>query len=287
MKMLRKLIPYISVLLLVLAGCESRFRQPAKICPGKGSVSDAMAALQSQSKNLKALRANGQCLFEYRLEGKKKLQRENFNVKLWVNPPSEIYMQGDKPLLSKAIVLGSNEREFWLSIRPKEISTHWWGYWYEQDLSEGLIVNPRTLLESLGIGEVETQKDWSLSNEGPYDIISKRQQDVIIKKIYIYSCDYRMRKIEFFSSDGQIVADAELDKYKEVSDGFLIPSLIKVTTYSRDTGESMLSITLDLGSIRPATITGPRRNVLFEHTPPRGIKTVYRVVNGKWFEQNQ
>lgn len=285
--MLRKLIPYISAVILILAGCASEIRKPKEICPGKDSVADAFAALQSQSQNVVPLRANGQCRLEYYVEGKKKPQRENFNMRLWANPPVEIYMQGDKALIPKAIILGSNEQEFWLSIRPKEISTHWWGNWSEQDLSEGLVINPRTLLESLGIGEVETWQDWSLSNEGPYDIIAKREQGVVIKKIYIYSCDYRVRKIEFFNRDGQAIAGAELDKYKEVSDGFFIPSLIKVTTYAHETGESSLSITLDLKSIKPATITEPLRNVLFKLPQPRGFTNVYRIVNGKWFKQDQ
>jgi hypothetical protein len=282
-----KLIPYVAAVILVFAGCESRIRQPTKICPGKDSVTDALAALQTQSQNVTPLRADGQCWLEYFVEGKKKPQRENFEVKLWVNPPVEIYMQGDKALVPKAIVLGSNEREFWLSIRPKEISTHWWGYWSEQDLSEGLVINPRTLLESLGIGEVESHQDWSLSSEGPYDVISKLQQDAVIKKIYVYSCDYRVRKIEFFNQDDQVVAGAELDRYEEVSDGFFIPSLIKVTTYAQETGESSLSITLDLKSIKPATITEPRRNMLFKLPQPRGFTNVYRIINGKWLEQSQ
>jgi len=285
--MLRKIIPYISAAILILAGCESQIHQPINICPGKDSVADALAALKSQSQNVVPLRANGQCRLEYHVEGKKKQQRENFNMKLWANPPVEIYLQGDKALVPKAIILGSNEREFWLSIRPKEISTHWWGNWSEQDLSEGLVIDPRTLLESLGIGEVETQQDWSLSNEGTYDIISKRQQGVVIKKIYVHSCDYRVRRIEFFNRDGHVVAGAELDKYKEVSDGFFIPSLIKVTTYAQDTGESSFSITLELKSIKPATINEPRRNVLFKLPKPRGFTNVYRIVNGKWFKQAQ
>jgi len=126
-----------------------------------------------------------------------------------------------------------------------------------------------------------------LSNDGPYDIIAQRRQDVVIKKIYVYSCDYRVRKIEFFNRDGETVAGAELDRYKEVSDGFFIPSLIKITTYAKETGESSFSITLDLKSIKPATITEPRRNVLFKLPQPRGFKNVYRIVNGKWFEQAQ
>jgi len=287
MKFLRKLILYIPVIIVFLAGCESRIHQPSKICPGKDSVSDVLAALQSQSKNITPLRANGQCRFEYYVEGKKKPQQENLNVKLWVNPPVDIYMQGDKALVPKAFVLGSNEKEFWLSMSPKEISTHWWGYWSEQDLSEGLVINPRTLLESLGIGELESREGLSLSNEGPYDVISKRQQDVVIKKIYIYSCDYRVRKIEFFNKEGQIVAGAELDKYKEVSDGFLVPSLIKVATYSQETGKSSLSITLELSSIKPATITEPQRKVLFKLPRPRGFEKIYKIVNGKWFKQDQ
>jgi len=184
--MLRKLIPYVSAVILILAGCDSQIRQPMDVCPGKKSVTEALAALKSQSQNVVPLRANGQCRLEYYVEGKKKQQREKFEVKLWANPPVEIYLQGDKALVPKAIVLGSNEREFWLSISPKEISTHWWGYWSEQDLSEGLLINPRTLLESLGIGELETQQDWSLSNEGPYDVLAKRDQGVIIKKTGCY-----------------------------------------------------------------------------------------------------
>jgi len=287
MKIFRKLIPYIPVVMLLLAGCESGIRQPTKICPGKDSVSDALAALRLQSQNVVPIRANGQCRFEYYVEGKEKPQHENLGVKLWVNPPVELYMQGDKPLVPKALVLGSNEKEFWLALRPKEISKYWWGNWSEQDLSEGLIINPRTLLESLGIGEVESQQDWSLSNDGPYDIISKRQQDAVIKKIYIYSCDYRVRKIEFFNRDGQIVADAELDKYKEVSDGFFVPSLLKVTAYSEETGEITLSISLDLNSIKLEKMTEPKRNYLFKMPSQKGFTNIYRVVNGKWFKQAQ
>ena len=285
--MQKKAIAYITSLILLLAGCEARIHKPTQICPGKNSVAKALAALRSQSKQVAPLKANGQCRIDYYVEGKKKPQRENFEVKLWANPPDDIYMQGDKALVPKAIVLGSNEREFWLSIRPKEISSYWWGFWSEQDLSEGLVINPRTLLESLGIGEVETQKDWSLSNEGPYDVITKKQQDLVTKKIYVYSCDYRVRRIEFFNNDAVSVADAELDRYEEVSDGFFVPSLIKVTSYSPETGESSFSITLDLKSIKPATIIEPQRKLLFKPPPQRGFQNIYRIINGKWIRQTQ
>ena len=285
--MSRKLVLYITAVILLLAGCEAKIRKLTQICPGKNSVAEALAALRSQSKHVVPLRANGQCRLEYYVEGKKKPQRENLDVKLWVSPPDELYMQGDKALVPKAVVLGSNDQEFWLAIRPKEISKYWWGYWSEQDSSEGLIINPKTLLESFGIGDIESTQDWALSNEGPYDIITKKQQDVVIKKIYIYSCDYRVRRIEFFNEDGVPVADAELDRYEEVSDGFSIPSLIKVTAYDEETGEASLTITLNLKSIKQATITGPRRKLLFKRFPQRGFQNIYRIINGKWIKQNQ
>lgn len=280
-----KFNPYIAAAILILAGCTPKIRKPTEICPGKESVAEALAVLQLQSQKIVPLRAHGQCRLEYYVEGKPEPQSENFNMTLWANPPIEIYLQGDKALVPKAIVLGSNEREFWLSIRPKEISTHWWGRWSEQDFSERLVINPKTLLEALGIGGVDTEQKWSLSNEGTFDILTKRQRGVITRKIYIYNCDYRVRKIEFFDPRGQNVACAELDEYEEISEGFLVPALIKATTYNQDNAKDSLSITVRLRSITPANITEQRRKILFERPVPRGFKHVLEYRDGKWIEQ--
>jgi hypothetical protein len=282
-----KLIPYVAAAALVFAGCESVIRLPTEVCPGKGSVADALAALQSQSQNIVPLQAKGQCRLEYFVEGKNKKQRESLDIKLWANPPAEIYFQGDKPLVPKAVVLGSNQREFWLSISPKEISTHWWGQWSQQGSSEVPLINPKTLLESLGIGETDQDQDWSLDNEGAFDVLTKRQRGVITKKVYIYACDYRVRQIEFFDSEGRAVVLAELDKYQEVSRDFFVPTLIKLTAQGRGSGQDSFSIHLGLESIKPADISQPQRKYLFERRPPKGFKHVRRIVNGKWVEEPQ
>lgn len=283
----RRLIPPVAAALLILAGCAPEIQKRLETCPGKESVAEALAALRAHSQNMAPLKAAGQCRLEYYLEGKKKPQSENLSIKLWVNPPVEIYLQGDKPLVPKAIVLGSNEREFWLSISPKEISTHWWGQWSQQGSSEGPLINPRTLLEALGIGETDQDQDWSLANEGAFDVLTKREQGVITKKVYIYACDYQVRQIEFFDSNGQAVASADLDKYQEVSPGFFVPASIKLTTLGRSSGEDALSISLDLESIKPAEISQQQRKYLFERRPPQGFKHIRRIVNGKWVEEAQ
>ncbi|MHC4681108.1 MAG: hypothetical protein ACYTEK_20705, partial [Planctomycetota bacterium] len=277
----------IAFVLGTVAGCAPKTREPLEVCPGKSSAAEALVALRSNSKNMVALKARGQCHLKYYLEGKKKPQSESFDVQLWVNPPEELYLQGNKPFISKAIVLGSNDRQFWLAIKPKEISLYCWGNWSEQDSSEGPAINPGTLLEALGIAELEAGREWSLSNEGAFDVLTKRERGAITRKMCIYCCDYRIRKIEFFDSNGRAVARAELDGYQEVSEGFFVPAMMKVTTQGRDRAEDSLSITLDLANIKPAEITEPQRKYLFNLPPQKGFKNVRRIVNGKWVEDSQ
>jgi hypothetical protein len=281
-----KLITPIVAAALILAGCAPQFRMPTRVCPGKNSVDEALAALQAQSQKALPLMARGDSRVEFHMEGRKKPRKENFTAKLRANPPAEFYLQGDKSILTKAIMLGSNEQEFWLSIHhPKEISTHVWGKWAEQDSAGGLVINPRTLLEALGMGQIDSAQDWSLSNEGAYDVLTKREQGVATKKIHIWCCDYRTRKIELFDLEGQAVAVAVLDRYEEVSEDFFVPSLVRVTTLARDDTEKPFTITISLASIESHD---EWRSLLFERPSQMGsFKNVYRMVNGKLIELTQ
>ena len=226
--MLRKFIPFIVVTILLFAGCAPEIQAPVEIVPGKESVAEALSVLKARSQNAVPLLAKGRCLLQYYDAEKKKPKKEPLTVRVLMRPPVEVYLQGDATLVPKAVVLGSNEREFWLALKPKEISTYWWGQWSEQVSSEGLTINPRTVLEAIGVVEIKAEENWSLSNEGAFDILTRREREVVIKKIYIYSRDYLVRKIEYFDSNGQAVAYTELEGYKEVSDGFFVPALINI-----------------------------------------------------------
>jgi len=280
-----KLVILIVTAIVVLAGCTPQIQKPTKVCPGKPSVDDALDALQAQSQSAVPLKAHGNSILEFYVEGKKKPRREILDVKLRVNPPAEIYLQGDKSIMAKAFMLGSDEEKFWLTIRPKEISVHIWGMWSEQDSAGGPVINPRNMLEALGISQIDTEGDWSLSNEGAYDILTKKEQGVTTRKLHIYCCDYRVRVIEVFDSEGRAAATAELDRYKEISDGFFVPSLIKIKTLPRDETEKPFTITVNLTSIQPHE---KWPGLLFERPSRlRGIKTIYRMENGKLIEQLQ
>lgn len=282
-----KFIPFIVVAILIFAGCAPEIQKPVEVVPGKESVAEALSVLKARSQNAVPLLARGRCLLQYYDTEKKKHKKESLTVSVLVKPPVEIYLRGDATLVPKAIVLGSNEREFWLSIRPKEISAYWWGTWSEQNSFEGLMINPRTVFEALGIMEIKAEENWSLSNEGAFDVLTRRERGVVIKKIYIYGRDYLAKKIEYFDSNSQAVAYTELENYREISEGFSVPALIKIVTNARNNGEDSLSITLNLKSIKPKTITEKMQNFYFNRRPPQGFKHEYRIISGKSIEQRR
>ncbi len=279
MKKARYLITCV-IMLSVLIGCESGTKKPLLICPGKSSVAEALVTLQSQSENMVSLYARGKSGLQY-YDEKGKKHKENLDIIILVKSSDEIYLQGNMSVIPKAIILGSNKREFWLAIKPKEISEYWWGQWSDLDSSQDILINPKTLLEALGIAKVDLQAEWSLSNKGPFDILTMRQEGVIIKKIYVYCCDYTIRKIEYFDSDEQVLARIEMDEYEEVTENFFVPSLIEVETFGSDRKEDSFSIAFELNSIEHKEITA-KQNKYFIREPARGYKNLHRLENGKW-----
>jgi len=271
--------------MLILAGCGPKIERPTRICPGRGNVLDSLSVLRARREKAIGLRANGQCLLSY-YDQNGKPKKENFLVRLWMNPPAEFYLQGDVGFDAKGIVLGSNEREFWLSIRPKEISTYWWGRWAETGSVEKLMISPRAIIEAVGIAQVDGGDggNWSLSNEGPFDVLTKRnERGAIIKKVYAYSCDYTVRKIEYFDMSGRAGAVAELSRYKEVCEGFSIPTVIKIVRHG--SAEKQDSVRVTLESVKPESFTEQRRLAIFTRPEPRGFEHVSRLIGGELVEQ--
>ena len=273
----------LSSVLCLLAGCAPQIREPMRLCPGADSAVDLLSLLKGQLENAVPLKAAGRCLLNYYTEAKP--HKENFPVKLWANPPAEIYLQGDVAFDAKGIVLGSNKDEFWLSIKPKEVSTYWWGRWSKQAHFKGLIVSPKLMLKALGIVEITTEENWSLSKEGGFDVLTKRQ-DMMVKRIYVDSCDYLVRKIEYFDADKPI-AVAGLDRYREVAVDLFVPALIKIVAYTADNKENSTSMTISLSSIKPASFTEKQRNRLFTRPVPQGFEHIYKIIDGDAIEQTR
>jgi len=269
-----------AVVLLVSAGCAVQMQKPIRVCEGKETAAEALSVLEGNSENVVPLRANGKCLAKFSTDGKP--HKENFPVKLWFAPPCYLRFQGDVAFNPRGIELGSNDSEFWLSMKPKEISnSYFWGKW---DNAAGLVelkISPKVLLEALGIVSVGEQGDWSLSNENGFDILTKRdEQAVIIKKVHIYNCYYRVKKIEYFDKTGRVIVIIELDKYRGIYENVFVPGVIKVISREKDDTENSFRITLDSIKFMSRQPEG-----LFDRGQPIGFKHIYEIIDGKMVEQ--
>jgi hypothetical protein len=279
MNVIRSNLFILSAGLLLFSGCATAPQKPVRICPGKNTPEEAIAALNAHSQNIKPLRASGQCLLRYRVDDKD--HKENFPVKIWTSPPNEIYLQGDVAFDATGMVFGSNAGEFWFWLKPKEISSYWWGKWSNAGQWEGFLLNPGILLEAFGAVNIDAG-DWSLTR-GKYDILWLHdQQGVLIKRVYIETCDYLVAKIEYLDAQGKITAWAQFSDYKKMSDGFFVPALIKIYSPSADGEEN--SAEISLSPVNLIQLNQQQRTRLFERPKPLGFEHVYQIFNGRAVE---
>jgi hypothetical protein len=265
--------------ILILGGC-AQMEKKVRVCPGKASVTESLSLLRVQSENAVPLKADGQCLLQYYAD-EGKLKKENFPVKLWVNPPAEIYMQGDVAFDPKGVILGSNKEEFWLAVRLKEVSGYWCGQWSGESRPEKLMISPRLVLEALGAAAAD-EEGWSLSNEGAFDVLTKQEGGAETKKIYINNCDYLVRRIEYFDG-GRVAVVMELDKYNEISKNFFVPSVVKII--NRTGGSKGDSVQITFGTVKAMEFTDKQRGRLFVRPQAQGFKHIYKIVDGNVIEQ--
>jgi hypothetical protein len=269
--------------LIFTIGCIGPVKEPLKVCQGGMSVEQALLKLRQHSENMLSFKADGQCRLSYYDNGRKR--NENLQVNILVRSPSEIYLQGNVSLVPKAVIAGANKDEFWLALRPNELSSFWSGRWSQLDSTQNILLNPRTLLEAIGVVDFDFQADWSLTNEGPFDILTKKENGIITRKIYIYCCDGSVRKIEFFNITGRISTIAELSDYKAVSGNFSIPGKLEITRPSEHK-EDVVSISFKLDSVKAQKMT-EKQDAFFKPVSAKGFKNIWRLNNGQWTKESK
>jgi len=275
----QKLLLAVLGAMATLAGCTP-LPKKLDLCPGKLNLFDSLSVMEERGSNITGLLARGRCSMQYHVDGKP--HKENLAITIAVNPPAEFYLQGNISIVPKAVVVASNAEEFWLALRPKEISTYWWGKWDLQESYHDLALSPRVMLEALGITMIDANDDWSLSNEGPYDVLTKTDaQAKTIRKMYVYSCDYTVRIIEYFDEDENVALIAQMDKYKQVVEGFSVPTKIKLSRPGEGKKKDWVKMTLT--SLTPKEFDKKRREI-FQRRTPRGFEHIYVIIDGEQIE---
>ena len=273
------------IFLLLVSSCAPQRIEKFRSCPGKDSPEQSLAALKGSSNQIKPLKASGRCLAKFLDNGKQR--KENFPIKFWFDPPGSIRLHGEIAFNPRALDIGCNENEFWIALKPKELgSSFFWGLWADQSDVNEMKIGPASLLEAFGNLRTDDLKSWSLEKTGPFDVLVQKDGERLIKKIHIYNCDYRIRKIEYFDSDNKIVFFVKLSYYKQVSEEFLFPDQIEITGFDGDKIDQ--SFRLDFVSIKPASFTEENRKVFFNRpVDTRGFKSIFRLINGQAFEQEK
>jgi len=270
-------------LLILVGGCVSP-PQKLQVCPGKTTAVEALRTLAARAEHAVPLRANGQAVLTYHVPNKKRTERHNLPMEMRFRPPAEIYIQGSIAVDARAVIIGSNEEEFWLALRPKEISSYYIGQWQDVGDFEGLMMSPRVILEAVGIviepGAELDAVSWTLENKGPYDVLTRRDETGrMVKRLHVYACDYSVRKIEYFDPRGRVAAVAQLGDYKPV-DGFQVPTRIDIV--STGPGGLKDSIVMTISSVKATQFNELQQRGFFSPPPADRYEHVYHFEEGQW-----
>src|SRR3989339_882903 len=264
------------VFLLSLVGCAPQKRELAKICFGPADINELIRDLGKSSPT--PFRASGTSQLIYAdVEGKKRKERkERVDVKIWVNPPFDIYLQGDVAFDPRGLILGANADEFWLALRPNEIDSFYSGRW--DDAQDGFVAaSAGILLESLGEVNFADPNEWKMAVSEKFTILAKCRKMEIIKSLIIYNCDRRIRRINYFDNKGELAASAEIDDYQRLSDNFFVPHTIKLIGRIGANFE----LTLKLGGVKTTQFSEQQSEIMFNPPDSSGYKNVYRVIGDK------
>jgi len=270
--------------LLLAGGCATQ-SETLRVCSGKATVAEALRTLSARVQEAVPVWANGHAVLTYHAPDRKKPERHSLDLVLRFDPPERLYLQGNVTAVPKAVIMGANEEEFWLALRPKEISSYYIGRWQEVRDFEGLVLSPRIVLEAIGLvfqpGAEPNAASWTLENMGPYDILTR--QDAAgrrVKRVWVYACDYSVRKIEYFDPRGRIVAVARLDGYEPVVEGFRVPTRIDVVSTRPDGRKDAVAMEIRSPKTRP--FTEQQRQFVFTPPDANSFEHVYQYEDGQW-----
>jgi len=271
-------------LLLLLAGCATGPQRLA-VCPGQPSVEEALGTLTARAEAAVPLQARGEAFLEYHVPDKKIPDRQNLLLQLRFSPPADIYILGGVSVDSRVVVMGSNERQFWLALSPKEVSSYYLGEWDQVQDFEGLLMSPQVVFEAFGYlagpNNEPNAAQWTLTNKGPYDILTQRDETGrTIKRVYVYACDYRIHKIEHFDFRGEVVAVAQLGGYELPVEGLPVPTKIRVVSTAPDGRKDSMDITLY--NLKTTTLSDRQREAFFSPPKKDRYENIYRYEAGQW-----
>ena len=267
-----------SAVTFVLVGCQPEKPQPVRQCPGKDLADQALAALETSASQLRPFVAYGSGKVSFYDEKDSKPRNERIpTIKLWFKPPSNMRFWGDIAFNPRGLDVGSNEREFWLAAKPKEIGNIYiWGLWSKQTDATEMILSPKVLLQALGVIEAHEDQVWSFSPHKSGDVLTLYNDDGrIVKKVHIDNCQYRISSIEYYNHKQELVTTLRLGDYRNI-DGMYVPAEITIMNHNYEGTEDTFEIKLK--SIKPEDKI---KKSVFERPDTKGFEEVDQIIGDR------
>ncbi|MBN1817567.1 MAG: hypothetical protein JW828_09400 [Sedimentisphaerales bacterium] len=266
---------FCALLCMAMAGCAPHPKpKPESLnCERLTSVEEAVSLFDQQRENRISLRSGGDCrIMWYDEKGGK--HEEKPSVKLFFCPPEKVFLIGTG-LIGEMLRLATNEQEFYLRIKPKEVSAYWFGRRNTlRDCSETMLINPESLLESLGL--VRVDPTWILTRDHDMDVLTKLHPDgKIAREIWIDCFSRQVRRMTYHSRTGQKLATVELTDYKTVGTAVDVPQHIEMTIHN--TEQKQARVELKLSGVQPFEPNQKQREGLFERADSSGFEHVYEL----------
>ncbi len=269
---------FILCVTLFLAGCGQQLRPPeeTKLCPCRKDFTFP----ESGRAVSFYIRADG--LIEIPAEG----LSESYNVKIFYEPPSKLYIQGDHPLKAKAIIAGGSADQFWFWVRHNEVDSFWFGPWDNGclDSSLELAMNPSMVLEAMGL--VYCFKDYPLMEiSSNYYIFSKTFDDGTVKRLLFDCCNEKLSRIETIAANGLPLSITDIDNYFQTANNFELPGRLSTTIFEDGQVAGSAVIDLQSKSFKLREYNEKFAERFFSLPMPKGVEHIYNMMpNGNFIE---
>ena len=260
-------------MLVLGAGCAQQLIPPVKKCHGKETIGELTAVVNQRTSGLAAMQAGGTCRILW-YDSKGKRHPENLDIKLRFYPPDRLYFRGDR-LGIEVVRVGTNHDDFWLRLKPKEISAYWSGKRLDiQNCSNQLWINPNSLLEALGVINVDS--NWVFSKEGQFDVLTRPgAEGRTVKKIHFNRCDYLPAKIEYFDDTGGLAVVVTQTEYTHTKDGIILPT--KISIIHEDGNGTGTSVDITLKNVKLYQPTEKKLKGLFRPPSSKGFEHIFKL----------
>ncbi|MBN1488695.1 MAG: hypothetical protein JXA69_02160 [Phycisphaerae bacterium] len=222
----------VGLLTLALAGCEPQ--APPPFVPMQQTVSRVNVNNMHLGTTAGGLKGSPiEATVQFREHPDARPRKERLHGSLRFTKPRDLILSLRHGMLGEVMQAGSNEREYWLWVRP-EINKLWWGTYAQLAQTAALYtpeadtmpLRPEHLIEALGLNDLP---DDTSGIYGPvYRPEPERNVLIFLEydrdgKAFIwkeYHIDRRepflIREILFREMDGQIRMHAQLSEYKRV-----------------------------------------------------------------------